>query len=124
VAELDENFTKMEAAFAVDDTDEVEYLSRQFHRAINLAADSPKLLALLKMTVNQIPRLFYTKLLQGNEWGHVNLEQHAGLLTAFRKGSARNAEAIAVEHVTTAGRLMVEYIALQGYWEEPADDAR
>ena len=117
VDELDENYRNMELALEAGDSEEVEYLSRQFHRSVNQIADSPKLVALLNLTANQIPRHFYTRILLVHDWGNINLQQHAELVTAFRRKRPKVAETLAIEHVATAGRMMIDYLGSQGYWD-------
>lgn len=121
VSELDDNYRSMELALEAGDSEEVEYLSRQFHRSVNLIADSPKLVALLKMTAGQIPRHFYTRILLVQDWGNIALQQHAEMITAFRRKRPKAAESIAIEHVATAGRMMIDYLGSQGYWDAYAE---
>lgn len=96
----------------------VEDLNWQYHRIINVAADSPKILALLKTTLNQIPKRFYTML---GEWEELSLHDHEELHRALQKRNAISAERLASAHVAAAGRLMIDYLASQGYWEDTAE---
>lgn len=120
LTELEQICAALSSALEAQDMESVERFNWQFHRIINLAADSPKVLALLKTTVNQIPKHFYTT---SREWGLLSLHDHDELMGALRKRQAAKAEKIAAAHVSAAGRLMVEYLASQGYWDEPARPA-
>ncbi len=55
--DLEMNTKNLTEASKTDAFDVVESLNWQFHRIINTAADSPKILALMKTTVRQIPRV-------------------------------------------------------------------
>jgi DNA-binding GntR family transcriptional regulator len=114
-AELAENNELIAAAIEAGSMAEVEELNWQYHRIINTAADSPKILALLKTTVNQIPKHFYTML---GGWGQLSVDDHEKLFRALRQKDAAKAESLAAAHVAAAGRLMVDYLASQGYWND------
>ncbi len=111
--ELEENNRSLAAALESGDMDKVESLNWQFHRVINLAADSQRVLALLKSTAHQIPKHFYTML---GSWGRLSMHDHTELLEALRQRDATRAEKLAVDHVAAAGRLMVDYLLSQGSW--------
>jgi DNA-binding GntR family transcriptional regulator len=115
---LEENNERLEEAIHQGDMEEVEDLNWQYHRIINVAADSPKILAFLKTTLNQIPKRFYTMLV---EWDELSLHDHAELLRALRRKNATTSERLASAHVAAAGRLMIDYLASQGYWDDPPE---
>ena len=87
--ELEENTHKLTEAMEANAVDVVEKLNWQFHRLINAAADSPKIHALLKITVKQIPARFYTVL---PDWGRLSAHDHKELMDALRKRDAKEAE--------------------------------
>lgn len=115
LAELRVNTERLAEAFEANELEVVESLNWQFHRVINAAADSPKILALLKVTVKQIPPRFYTVL---RDWGRVSVEDHNQLMRALEERDAREAERIESEHVSRAGALVIEYFESQGYWDD------
>jgi DNA-binding GntR family transcriptional regulator len=115
LAELAENNERIVAAIGAGSIAEVEELNWQYHRIINTAADSPKILALLKTTVNQIPKHFYTML---SGWGQLSVDDHEELYKALHQKDAAKAERLAAAHVAAAGRLMIDYLSSQGYWSE------
>jgi DNA-binding GntR family transcriptional regulator len=114
--ELQENTKKLTEASKADASDVVESLNWQFHRIINNAADSPKILALLKITVKQIPARFYAVL---PDWARLTARDHKELMVALRNRDADEAARLAAEHVAGAGSLVVEYFESQGYWGDP-----
>jgi DNA-binding GntR family transcriptional regulator len=115
LVELEDNTHKLTEAMEANAGDVVERLNWEFHRLINAAADSPKMYALLKITVKQIPSRFYTVL---PDWGRLSSYDHEELMTALRKRNSKEAERIASKHVGTAGALLINYFEHQGYWDE------
>jgi len=88
----------------------------EFHRFINLAAGSPKLLMLLRNTLRLIPEHFYS-LLPG--WMSSSTRGHEEILAALTAHDADTARKVASEHVLEAGRMLVEYFDEQGFWTVP-----
>jgi DNA-binding GntR family transcriptional regulator len=88
----------------------------EFHRLINLAAGSPKLLMLLRNTLRLIPEHFYS-LLPG--WMSSSTRGHEEILAALTAHDADTARKVASEHVLEAGRMLVEYFDEQGFWTVP-----
>lgn len=115
LAELEQANSDLAAALDADDMERGRALNARFHEAIGRAADSPRLAAMMLITVGQIPRHFYSRL---PGWGRFSYEDHLRLIDAFRRRSHRKAEAIAAEHVETEGKLMVEYLGSQGFWAD------
>jgi len=88
----------------------------EFHRLINLAAGSPKLLMLLRNTLRLIPEHFYS-LLPG--WMSSSTRGHEEILAALSAHDADTARKAASQHVLEAGRMLVEYFDEQGFWTVP-----
>jgi DNA-binding GntR family transcriptional regulator len=84
-----------------------------FHRLINMAADSPRLLFGLKATLRFIP-------VEG--WGKESATPHGDILAAFDNGDPAAAGAAAYQHVVDAGELLVHYLAARGFWRPQDDD--
>jgi DNA-binding GntR family transcriptional regulator len=118
LASMEATHAEFLAAHERGDTSLVEELNWEFHRIINYAADSPKILATLKTTVAQIPTRFYTML---ETWSEVSIHGHEDLLEAFRNGNCDEAGRIATEHVAEAGVLMIEYLRSNSYWDQSED---
>jgi DNA-binding GntR family transcriptional regulator len=97
-----------------------EGLNWEFHRILNLAAASPKLLILLRHTIRFIPDHFYTLL---PAWHDLSRIGHAEIATALRAGDPENARRVAMSHVRDAGNLLIGYFQESGYWQEPDQGA-
>lgn len=106
--------------WATADTSTLEDLNFQFHRAINLAADSPKLLHFLKNTIRFIPERFYALL---PEWRASSERGHKQLTRALAKGDADAARKASERHVLEAGRLLIAHFTDTGYWSTPSTPA-
>lgn len=88
----------------------------EFHRLINQAADSPKLLMLLRNTLRLIPEHFYTVL---PNWMSSSTEGHSQILSALAARDSDAARVAASQHVMEAGQMLVEYFDEQGFWNIP-----
>jgi DNA-binding GntR family transcriptional regulator len=87
-----------------------------FHRAINLAAEAPKLLLMLRTTLRFIPRGFYSLV---PEWGGESDDGHGKIMAAFENRDPLAARAAAEQHVRHAGALLADYFSHTGYWTQP-----
>jgi DNA-binding GntR family transcriptional regulator len=94
-----------------------EELNWEFHRIVNLAADAPKLLVLLRHTIRFIPDHFYTVL---PEWNALSRVGHVRIAAAMREGDVEEVRVEATAHVRDAGRLLIGHFSDSGYWKDPA----
>ncbi len=95
----------------------LEELNFAFHREINRAADSPKLLILLRQTLQFIPGHFYSLL---PRWAKISERGHEEILEAMRRKDHEGAAAAASRHVLEAGELLITYFDDTGFWNRPA----
>jgi DNA-binding GntR family transcriptional regulator len=93
-------------ADAVEDPDVVS-TNRRFHRAVNLAAGSPRLLTYLRQAVRVVP-VSYFDLFPEQE--RRSRAEHAELLSAIERGDATAARAIAEAHVLAAGAALGDWM--------------
>jgi DNA-binding GntR family transcriptional regulator len=98
-----------------------EQLNWEYHRILNLAAASPKLLVLLRHTIRFIPDHFYTVLPDWNELSRVG---HIRIAAAMRAEDADLVKEEAMTHVRDAGHLLIGYFTETGYWQEPKSTRR
>jgi DNA-binding GntR family transcriptional regulator len=83
----------------------------QFHRAVNLAADSPRLLILVRQAIRVVPRSYFERFPEEEDKAR---HDHGILLGAFQRRDAAAARAINEEHVAEAGRRIAEWIVQRG----------
>lgn len=94
------------------DADALEDLNYQFHRLINLAANSPKLVWVIQILTRYTPRRFYaTKdCACSRDWPDTTVEDHGILLAAMRSRDAERARSLTTDHVQRAGEQLAHHI--------------
>jgi DNA-binding GntR family transcriptional regulator len=105
---------------AVDarDDDAIADLGHQFHREINLAADSHRLALLLGSVVRNLPNRFYASI--EGQVGETQ-DDHPKLLSALKAGDSRRARSLMEKHIQKGGDQLIETLRARGIWD--ADDA-
>ena len=106
-------------AAAVDDSGDVVAANRRFHRAINLAARSPRLLTHIRQAVRVVPGNYFE--LFPEQEGR-SRHEHAALLDALERGDGPAARVIMEAHVLTAGEALGDWLAEVAAAERPAAD--
>jgi len=104
-AELDE---LSHLASAIESSDDVVAANRRFHRALNLAARSPRLLTYLRQAVRVVPGNYFALFPEAEERSK---QEHAALLEAMTRGDAPAARVIAEAHILSAGEALGEWLA-------------
>lgn len=101
-----------EAAFKSDDP-QVTRLGHEFHRAINLAAESPRLALTLGGLTKQLPNRFYASI-EGQLKDAV--EYHPIILDAIRVRDPDAARSLMFQHIMSGGEHLVDMLERQGMW--------
>lgn len=114
LAALDSLQHDLESAARGGDTEAVEDLNFRFHRAVNRQADSGKLAWFLGIAVRYAPRRFATV----DGWREAAVNDHAAILSALHDRDPEAARDTMYEHITHAGRLLIEQLEHQGFWDE------
>lgn len=105
-------------ADAVGTDDDVVGANRRFHRALNQAAGSPRLLTYLRQAVRVVPASYFALF---PEQERRSLDEHAALLAAIDRGDAALARTVAEAHVLDAGAALGDWLrANTGPHGEPA----
>ena len=81
--------------------------NRRFHRAVNLASRSPRLLTFLRQAARMVPTNYFELF---PEQERTSREDHAALLGALERRDAPAARAIAEAHVLGAGEALGEWL--------------
>jgi DNA-binding GntR family transcriptional regulator len=109
-----------EQAVAAGDAAVFSRTGHQFHRAINLAARSPRLANLLGSMTKQLPNRFYAAI-----EGQVQdtLDYHPRILQAIRARNAKKARQLMHDHLVSAADHLIKILEQQGMWanEEARD---
>jgi DNA-binding GntR family transcriptional regulator len=90
-------------ADAIEGSDDVVVANRRFHRALNLAARSPRLLTYLRQAVRVVPGNYFELF---PEQAERSRHEHAALLDAMEQGDAPGARSLMEAHVLTAGEAL------------------
>ncbi|HVN51851.1 MAG TPA: GntR family transcriptional regulator [Acidimicrobiales bacterium] len=101
IAELEE---LAEAIFGAGD---VVAANRRFHRALNVASGSPRLLTHLRQAVRVVPASYFELFPEREETSRA---EHDALLAAIRRGDGAAARATAEAHVLDAGAALGEWL--------------
>jgi DNA-binding GntR family transcriptional regulator len=92
-----------ELAAAVEGSTDVVTANRRFHRSVNLASGSPRLLTYLRQAVRVVPANYF-RLFPEQE--RRSRAEHAALLDAIDRGDGAAARSIAEAHVLDAGAAL------------------
>lgn len=105
-------------ANAVPGSDDVVGANRRFHRALNMAARSPRLLTYLRQAVRVVPGNYFELF---PEQAARSKREHAALLRAIAGGDGQAARRIAEAHVLAAGQALGGW--LTEHSAQPGDGA-
>ena len=94
-------------AAAIDGADDVIAANRRFHRAVNLASGSPRLLTYLRQAVRVVPASYFELFPEREQ---TSQREHAALLDAITRGDAVAARTIAEAHVLDAGQALGDWL--------------
>lgn len=109
LSELESLQEKISDALERGDLDNVEQYNHAFHRTINLAAQSPKLIWFLRAATRYVPERFYHRI---GGWPDASRHDHTTVLEAFRAGDAEAVRRSMEEHIIHAGQLLIEHADL------------
>ncbi|EUA49972.1 bacterial regulatory s, gntR family protein [Mycobacterium xenopi 3993] len=87
---------QLEAAYARSDDERAVRLNHEFHRAINLAADSPKLAQLMSQITRYAPESVFPTIVG---WPQQSIKHHRRVLAALEKRDDRLARKAMSEHL-------------------------
>lgn len=110
IAALDNLATAMESEASGTSRDG---LNNEFHRIINRAAGSRRLLAELKLLSNAIPDGFYD---EHPEWIADAMRDHREIVDVLRSRSAGMVRTLIEGHFLRAGNQAVTVLAERGFW--------
>jgi DNA-binding GntR family transcriptional regulator len=95
-------------AEAVEGADDVVGANWRFHRALNLAAGSPRLLTYLRQAVRVVPTSYFELFPERQERSR---QEHDALLDSMERRDPESARALAESHVLQAGEALGGWLA-------------
>lgn len=104
-----------EAATTADDK---AYWNHQFHKAINQAGGSRRLISVLALLSRSLPVRYFEFV---PNWAEISAGHHARILAALEARDAHEAQRMLEHHVAESGELAVEILQEMGYWDHDGD---
>jgi DNA-binding GntR family transcriptional regulator len=110
---LQEIHAEHRQAAGTGDTDRAARLGHQFHRVINLAAQSPRLALLLGGLTKQLPNRFYASI-----EGQLDdaIAYHPIIIDAIRMQDASGARSLMQRHIVSSAEHLIAMLERQGLW--------
>ena len=109
--ELKQIQSDLEAAYAVADGERAVRLNHEFHRAINVAADSPKLAQLMSQITRYAPESVFP-VVAG--WPERSNDHHRRILSALEQHSEIRARTEMSEHLAAGAEPLIDHLAERG----------
>lgn len=109
--ELEEIQQQLESAYARDDEEDAVRLNHEFHRAINVAADSPKLAQLMYQITRYAPESVFPTV---SGWPANSTKHHRAVLAALTKRDEELARTAMAEHLAAGAVPMIEHLVERG----------
>jgi DNA-binding GntR family transcriptional regulator len=106
LAELQRLHKALRKAASAGDGDLVEELNHNFHRVINLSAQSPRLAWMLSIASKFAPRRFFATI---PGWSKASAQDHATIISALIDHDADAARAAMTKHMENAGELLAAH---------------
>ncbi|MBY0442338.1 MAG: GntR family transcriptional regulator [Mycobacteriaceae bacterium] len=102
---------QLEAAYSTADDEQIVRLNHDFHRAINVAADSPKLAQLMSHITRYAPESVFPAIVG---WPARALKDHQRILAALAKHDDRSARTAMAKHLTAAAVPLINHLSTCG----------
>ncbi|MEB4210593.1 GntR family transcriptional regulator [Mycobacterium sp. 94-17] len=109
--ELKEIQAELEKAYAGDDHERTVRLNHEFHRAINVAADSPKLAQLMSQITRYAPESVFPAI---EGWPGQSTQDHRRIMSALNKHDARLARSAMSEHLAAGAIPLIDHLVARG----------
>jgi DNA-binding GntR family transcriptional regulator len=106
-----------QAAVAARHVASIVAANHEFHKALNAAAGSPRLLFFLRTSLEFIPDGWYAQL---EGWGDIAHTAHEAIIDAVERGDADTAAKTWRDYILVAGRQLATRFAAEGAWPSAA----
>lgn len=114
--ELEEIQDQLEDAYTADDEESAVRLNHEFHRAVNVAADSPKLAQLMYQITRYAPESVFPTV---SGWPAESIRHHRAVLAALAKRDEDLARAAMAEHLAAGAAPMIDHLVEHGVVDRP-----
>jgi DNA-binding GntR family transcriptional regulator len=115
LSELEQIQEQLEKAYTQDDYEGAVRLNHEFHRGVNVAANSPKLAQLMSQTTRYaLESVFPT--VEG--WPEQSVRDHRRVLAALQEGDGELARAAMAEHLCAAAKPLIDHLSRLGVVED------
>lgn len=101
----------LEEAYANDDGERAVRLNHEFHRAINVAADSPKLAQLMSQITRYAPESVFPTIAG---WPDQSIKDHRRVLAALEKHDEGLARKAMSEHLAAGAAPLIDHLIEHG----------
>jgi DNA-binding GntR family transcriptional regulator len=115
--ELKQIQAELEEAYAGGDNERTVRLNHEFHRAINVAAESPKLAQLMSQITRYAPESVFPTIAG---WPQQSIKDHRRVLTALAKHDSELARRAMSEHLAAGATPLIDHLVEHGV-VEPSD---
>jgi DNA-binding GntR family transcriptional regulator len=109
--ELKQIQAELEEAYAGDDLERTVRLNHEFHRAINVAAESPKLAQLMLQITRYAPESVFPTIAG---WPDQSIKDHRRVLAALAKHDSELARKAMSEHLAAGAAPLIEHLTEHG----------
>lgn len=104
-----------DAMRATNDAGRLESLNIAFHRIINRAGASGRLMSVLRSLANSLPSEFYA---HSEGWADLARTHHEEILEALESGDSERARDATVQHLELGGNFAVQNLRRRGFWSD------
>lgn len=111
LAELKSIQSELEKAYEQTNLDVTVRLNHEFHRQINVIADSPKLTQFMSGITRYAPESVFPTL---DGWPEQSIRDHRAVIAAMERGDAEGARAAMAEHFTVGVAPLTEHLIERG----------
>jgi DNA-binding GntR family transcriptional regulator len=109
--DLEKIQSQLEDAYASDDEDRAVRLNHEFHKAINVAADSPKLAQLMSQITRYAPESVFPTI---GGWPEKSNKHHRRVLAALERRDEDVARTAMSEHLAAGAAPLIEHLTQRG----------
>ena len=111
VHELAEIQASLEQAYAGDDHERTVRLNHEFHRAINVAAGSPKLAQMMSQITRYAPEAVFPAI---DGWPKQSMKDHRRILSALAAHDENRARAAMSDHLAAGALPLIDHLVARG----------